>query len=112
MPIIVFGSTSHVEEEHDASSFFRKPILTTLYTESNTEEYNGMKNELKRKLTNPVNSHETASKTYISIKFDDPSKTRNPAHVAFKDKNANNVHFVKVNSLPLIESIIHQRYIY
>ena len=41
-------------------------------------------------------------KIMLMIKFTDPSKRKNTAHVHFSDKTLNNVRYVKVNSMPAV----------
>ena len=50
--------------------------------------------------TSPKTIKEVPTKIYVDNIINDPSKTRNNAHVDFKDKNLDNVRFVKVNSMP------------
>ena len=45
---------------------------------------------------------EEPNKNFVVDKFDDPSKIKIIAHVAFNDKSLNNVRFVKVNSMPAV----------
>ena len=55
---------------------------------------------LNSTLTSPKTIIEVPTKNYIDKKFDDPSIIKNTTHVDFKDKNLDNVRFIKVNSFP------------
>ena len=46
---------------------------------------------------------ELPAKYYVVNKFNDPSIIKNTDHVAFNDKNQDNVEWVKVNKGPAIE---------
>ena len=50
----------------------------------------------------PISVGEAASEKYVDITFIDPSIIKNTAHVDFKDKNIDNVIFIKVNSMPAV----------
>ena len=50
--------------------------------------------------TSPKTILEKRTKNYVDYKFDDPSITKNNAHVDSNDENLDNVRFVKVNSMP------------
>ena len=53
-------------------------------------------------LTLPKTKIELPIESYVDNKFNDPSIIRNTTHVDFRDKNLDNVRFVKVNSLPAV----------
>ena len=50
------------------------------------------------------------TKSYVDITLSDPSVVRNNAHVDFKDKNLDNIRFVKVNSLPAVPEHLTPKY--
>ena len=58
---------------------------------------------LNSSFTLPKTILELPTKNYVDKKFNDPSKTKNTAHVDFNDKNLDNARFVKVNSMPAVQ---------
>ena len=57
---------------------------------------------LNSTLTLPKTKIELPTKNYVDKKFNDPSILKNTAHADFKEKNLDNVRFVKVKSFPAI----------
>ena len=55
---------------------------------------------LNSSLTSPKTKIEVPTKKYVDKKFDDLSIIENTTHVDFKDKNLDNVRFIKVNTFP------------
>ena len=52
------------------------------------------------------------TKSYVDRKLNDPSNIRNNTYVDFKDKNLDNVRFVKVNSMLAVRKhLISRHYI-
>ena len=58
---------------------------------------------LNSTLTSPNTIIKLPTKNYVDNKFDDPSIIRTTDHVDFNNKNLDNVHTIKVNSLPTFE---------
>ena len=54
-------------------------------------------------LTTPKTILEIPTKIYVDNKFDDPSIIKNTDHVDFNDKILDNVHSIKVNSIPTLD---------
>ena len=50
-----------------------------------------------------MSKREAASKNYVDKKFNDPSMIKNSTHVGFNDKNLDEVRFIRVNSMPILE---------
>ena len=95
----------------DTALFVQKPFLRTNYIESNIEENIDMKNQFRIKnLPDPISNREAASKYYVYIRLNDPSKIKKTAHVDFNDKNLHNVRFVKVNSMPAVGEHLTAKY--
>ena len=65
---------------------------------------------LNSTLTLPKTKIELPIKNYVNKKFNDPSLEKNTAHVDFKDKNLDNVRFVRVNSMPAVREHLTQKY--
>ena len=65
---------------------------------------------LSSTLTSPKTKLEITTKNYVDYKFGDPSIIKNTAHVDFKDKNLDNVRFVKVNSMPAVREHLIPKY--
>ena len=106
MPINVFGNCSNNSDNKiDTSVFVQKPYLRTNYIESNIEEDIDLKNQLRIKnLPDPITIREAASKTFVDILFNDPSKIKNTEHNDLNDRNINNARFIQVNQWPQIDS--------
>ena len=43
------------------------------------------------------------TKNYVDHKFNDPNIIKNLDHVDFNDKNLNNIHSIKINTVPAVE---------
>ena len=70
-----------------------------------------MKNPCRIKnLPNPNSTPETASKSYVDNKFEDTSIIKSTAHVGLNNKNLDNVHFVKVTSMPAVGDHFTSKY--
>ena len=70
-----------------------------------------MKNQNRNnKLPDPKNIREAASKIYVDNKFNEPSIIKNSTQVDFKDKNLDNVRFIKVNSMPAVGEPLTAKY--
>ena len=107
MPINVFGnsSPSYDNNKIDTSLFVQKPYLRTNYIESNTEEDINLKNQYRIKnIPDPISITEACSKKYVDNLFNDPSITKNSAHIDLNDRNITNCRFLSVNQLPQIDS--------
>ena len=104
MLIKICSSTSHnVENKLDASSFVEKIYLRTNYIESKIEEGIDMRNQFgTKKSIRPIKATEGVCRSYVVKKFDEPSVIRSNAHVDSNNKTLDNIHSVKVNSLPTI----------
>ena len=96
MPTKVCGSTSqYVEKKVETSLFAREPYLRTTFIESNIEEDIDKKNHYKsEKLLKPTNCQETASKTYVDDKYNEPSIFKNSTHADFNVKTFDKNRFV------------------
>ena len=107
MPINLFGNSSSSYDNGkkiDTSLFVQKPCLRTNFIEANIEEDIDLKNQFRiQNLPDPISIRESASKSYVDNKFNDPSIMKNTYHVDFNDKNLDNVHSIKVNSFPTLE---------
>ena len=103
MPIDVIGCTSvKTVKKIDTSSFVQKCILINNYIESDVEENIDMKTQFKiKKLFQPTTIRKAASRLCVEIKFTNPSRIINIAHVDFIDKDLDNVCFIKFNSYPV-----------
>ena len=67
------------------------------------EEHIDMKNQDRlKKLPDAISIREGVSKLFAHNKFNDPSLSKNSAHVDFNDKKLDVVRFVKVNSMPVV----------
>ena len=106
MPINVFGNSSNNSDNKiDTSLFVQKPYLRTNYIESNIEEDIDLQNQYRIKtLPDPISNREAASKKYVDNLFNDPSITKNSAHIDLNDRNITNCRFLSVNQLPQIDS--------
>ena len=106
MPIIVFGNSSHDNNNKiDTKFFVQKPYLRTNYIESNIEEDIDIENQFRIKnLPDPISIREEASKNYVANLFTDPSILKNTAHIDLKDRSVTNARFIQVNQLPQIDS--------
>ena len=78
MPINVFGNSSNNSEQKiDTSLFVQKPYLRTNYIEANIEEDLDLKNQFRiKKLPDPINIREAASKNYVDNSIDETSLLR------------------------------------
>ena len=107
MPRNVFGnsfSSYGNGNKTDTSLFLQKLYLRTIYIEIIFEEDIDLKSQFRIKnILNPISIREAASKKYFDNKLNDPSILKNTDHDDFKDKNLDNVRFVKVNSIPTLE---------
>ena len=67
MPNIVFGNSSHDNNnKNDTSLFVQKPYLRTNYIESNIEEDIDLKNQYRIKnLPDPISIREAAPTNYV-----------------------------------------------
>ena len=64
-----------------------------------------MRNHFRNKnLTDPISIREATSKNYVDKVFNDPSITKNTAHIDVNDRNITNARFIQVNQLPQIDS--------
>ena len=64
-----------------------------------------MKNRFRIKnLPNPMSIREAASKNYVDILFNDPSKVKNTEHIDLNDRNISNARFIQVNQSPQLDS--------
>ena len=61
-------------------------------------------------LTSLKTIKEIPSKNSVDYKLDDPSIIKNTAHVDFRDKNLDNVRFIKVNSMPPVGEHLTAKY--
>ena len=61
-------------------------------------------------LTIPKTIIEVPNISFVDKKFNDPSITKNTAHVDFNDKNLDNVRFIKVNSMPSLGEHLTAKY--
>ena len=61
-------------------------------------------------LSSPKTIIKLPTKFFVDIKFNDPSKINNTAHVDFKDKSSKNVGFNKVNSMPAVGEHLTAKY--
>ena len=96
---IRFGNGNKI----DTSSFVQKPELRTNYTEVKTEEDIAMKSQFRIKnLPCLIENTDAVCKFYVDSALNDPSIIRNNIHVDFKNKNLDDVRFVKINSLPAV----------
>ena len=78
--------------------------MRTIYIEANIEKDTYLKNQKRIKvLPDPIFIGEAASKNYVDKKFNDPSILKNTAPVDFNARNLNNVHPLKVNTIPALE---------
>ena len=59
---------------------------------------------LNSTLTSPKTILEIPTKNYVDNKFNDPSIIKNTDHVDFNDKILDNVHSIKVNSYPTLDT--------
>ena len=57
---------------------------------------------LNSTLSSPKTKLEIPTNSYVDYKPDDPSLTKNTAHVDFNKTNLDNVRFVKVNTMPAV----------
>ena len=106
MPINVFGNrnSNNSGNKIDTSLFVQKPYLRTNYIEANIGEDIDLKNQNRIKnLPDPISIRKAALKNYVDNEFNDPSIIKNTNQVDFDDKNLNNVHFIKANSIPTLE---------
>ena len=112
MPINVFGNSSCSHDNKIYTSLFEQKLyLRTNHTESNIEEDIDLENQNRIKnLPDPISIGEPVSKNYVANKFNDPSITKDNAHVDFNDKNLENVHPIKVNSFPTLEEQLTPKY--
>ena len=85
--------------------------MRTNYKEAKIEEDINLKSQYRNKnLPDPISIKEAASKNYIDNKFNDPSIIKNTTHVDFNDRNLDNVHSIKVNSVPTLEEQLTSKY--
>ena len=78
--------------------------MRTNYIESNIEEDIDKKNQYRIKNPmDPISIREPASKLYVDKNFNDPRTIKNITYVDFKDKNLDNILFVKVKSVAAVE---------
>ena len=113
MPINVFAdnNSNNFEISIVTTLFVQKPYLRINYIESNIEEDIDLKNQYRsRNLLDPISVREAASQKYVENNFNDPSMLKNTAHVDFNDKNLNNLHSIKVHSLPTLEEQLIPKY--
>ena len=106
MPINVIGNSNSNNSDNriDTSLFVQKPYLRSNYIESNIEDID-LKNQFRiENLLDPVSERESATKSYIDIKFNDPSIIKNTAHIDLNDRNITNARFIQVNQLCQIGS--------
>ena len=62
-----------------------------------------MKNQYTTKnLRDPLSITEEAPENYVHNLLQDATILKNTAHVDFKDENSDNVSFVEVNSMPVV----------
>ena len=61
-------------------------------------------------LTLPKTIIKLPTKSKVDNNFNDPSITKNTAHVDFIDKNEDNVRFVKLNSMPAVGKHLTAKY--
>ena len=106
MPNNVFGNSSkNSDNKIDTSLFVQKPYLRTNYIESNIEEDIDTRNQYRIKnLPDPLSITEACSKHYADNLFNDPSITKNNAHIDLNDRNIVNARFIQVNQWPQIDS--------
>ena len=91
---------------------YKKSYLGSNYIEANIEEGIDLINQYRIKnLPEPISVREAASKNYVDNKFNDPSIIKNTTHVDFNDKNLDNVHSIKINSLPTLEHLKPKNYV-
>ena len=107
MPINVFGNSSSSYDggnNIDTSLFVQKPYLRSKDFESIIEEDIDLKNQFRiENSPDPIATTEPCCKIYLDNKFNDPSKVKKTTHVDFNNENLENVHSIKVNSLPTPE---------
>ena len=100
MPINVFGKNSSSHDngnKFDTTLINQKPYLRTKYIEKHIDI--DKTNQLRIKnLPNLIRIREPASELNDD-KFNDISIARNTARVYFKDKNLDNVRFLKLKTL-------------
>ena len=96
MPINVFGSSSHDNNNKiDTSLFVQKPYLRTNYIESNIEENIDLKSQNRIKnLPDAISVGEAASNNYIDKIFKND--------INFNDVKLENTKFVKVKYQPAV----------
>ena len=111
MPINVFGNNSKNFETKSDTRLLTKTFFKNYFYASNIEEVTDMKiqNRIKN-LRDPINIREAVSKNYVDNSFNNPSTTKNTAHVEINDKNPDNVRFVKVNSISAVEEHLTDKY--
>ena len=104
MPINVFcKSSKNSEKRNDTSVFVQRPYLRSNYKENNIEEDIVLQSQFRIKnLPCPQKNSVAVCKCYVDSGLNDPSIIQNIAHVDFNDKSFDNVHFVKVFSLPAV----------
>ena len=61
-------------------------------------------------LTSPKTVIEVPTKNYVDKKINDPSITKNNAHVDSEDKSLDNDRLIKVNSMPAIREHLTPKY--
>ena len=93
------------------SLLVQKPYLRTNYFENRIEEDIDMKNHFRiRNLKDPINVREAVSIYYFDCLFNDRGTTKNTANVDFKDKNLDNIRFIKNNSMPAVGDDLTSEY--
>ena len=81
--------------------FIQKTYLRRNYLESNIEEDIDLKDQYRIKnLPDPSSIRETASKSYVDIKFNSSNILKNTKDIDLHDKIYTNVRFKEVNRLP------------
>ena len=112
MPINVFGNSNSNNSDNkiDTSLFVQKPYLRHNYIEANIEEDIELKNQYRIKnLPDPISIREPAPKHYVDNLFNDPSISKNNAHIDLNDRNITNARFIQVNQWPQIDSHLTPR---
>ena len=89
--------------------FYEEPCLRTKYIESNIEEGINEKNQIRVK-NSPVESTDAVCQSFVDSGLKHPSILGNIALVEFNDKYLDDVRFVKVSNMPVVEEHITAKY--
>ena len=99
----IWKRSGKFEDKINTSLFVQKPFSRTNYIECNFEPDLDIKNQFGHEnIADPIINRGVTSLIFVDILFIDPCIIKNTANVEFINKNLNNVHLFKINSLPAV----------